>query len=38
MGIKPKNHKWAMTSEVYIQKAIEALEGLGFFDPKHQLE
>ena len=24
--------KWPMTSEVYIQKAIEALDGLGFFD------
>ena len=26
------NFKWPMTSEVYIQKVIEALDGLGFFD------
>ena len=32
------NFKWPMTAEVFIEKAIEALDGLGFFDVKYQLE
>ncbi|WP_021170822.1 Linear gramicidin synthase subunit D [Sporomusa ovata DSM 2662] len=29
------NFKWPLTSEVYIKKAIDALEGLGFFDTEY---
>ncbi|TWH51680.1 non-ribosomal peptide synthetase [Sporomusa sp. KB1] len=29
------NFKWPLTSEVYIKKAIEALDGLGFFDTEY---